>query len=285
MKQLSTKDSQMVARLVRKSGTSFYWAMRRLEPRKRFAIYSVYAFCRIVDDIADTPGDFIMKQNELDLWSRRISNLAAQGSDDVVIRGLHFAHDTFGLDLQDLLAVIEGMKTDSEESVIIANETELALYMDRVACAVGRLCVKIFGISEQNCKPLAKAQGEALQITNILRDLSEDAANNRMYIPLDLLSRHGIQFSTNLEDVLNHPNFPSACLELASQAEQRYAEASLMIKEESRSIARPSIMMLHAYRSVFESLQARGWSDVRRQDKTIGLKKAWIALRYGLMGF
>jgi squalene synthase HpnD len=279
---LSDADVRTLTDAVRGAGTSFYWGMRRLPPDRRAAVFAVYAFCRVVDDIADDPGDPAEKRAALDAWRARIDAVERGAGDDAVTRGLVFARTAFAIRADDLRAVIAGMETDAADSVRIPDDAAFTLYIDRVACAVGRLCVRVFGVSEARGDALAKAQGEALQITNILRDVAEDAARGRVYIPADLLARHGVPDSVGPDALLDHPGLAAARTDLAERAARRFDEAQALIDAEPRAVTRPSRMMLAVYRATFERLRAAGWSDARRTVRLSKVEKALIALRYGL---
>lgn len=280
---ISATDADALDAAVRKAGTSFYWGMRRLSHDRRLAVYAIYAFCRIVDDIADEPGDVDEKRRALAAWRERVGRVENGDGDDAVTRGLVFAHQSYAIDCDDLRAVIDGMETDAAPTVRIADDAAFTLYIDRVACAVGRLCVRVFGVSKAGGAALAKAQGEALQITNILRDVAEDAARERIYIPADLLARHGVPADVSVDALLDHPGLAAARADLAERADRRFAEAQALIDAEPRAVTRPSRMMLAVYHATFDRLRAAGWSDPRRIVRLSKGQKALIALRHGLL--
>lgn len=268
--------------------------MRLLPAEKRRALYAVYAFCRAVDDIADEPGGPAAKRRALDEWRAEIRAAAAESKSarlaartagrpkTLAGRALAAAHARFQFNAADLLAVIDGMETDSAPGVRILNDAELTLYIDRAACAVGRLCVRVFGLPGAPGAELAKAQGEALQLTNILRDIAEDAARGRIYLPASLLARHGVPADIAPEDLPDHPGLRPACRELAERARARFAEAEQLMKGRPRRLTRSARMMLGAYRAAFDLLTRADWADVRRPPRPGGRAKALAALRAGL---
>ncbi len=152
-----------VEAIVRRAGTSFYWAMRRLPAHKRHAMYAIYAFCREVDDIADEGGSEEQKHTELGLWRGEIERLYGDMPRNPIAQALRHPVDSFGLKKEDFRAVIDGMEMDAEANIRIADMDELTLYCDRVACAVGRLSVRVFGLDEELGQRLAYHQGLALQ--------------------------------------------------------------------------------------------------------------------------
>jgi len=268
--------------VVRGARTSFYWAMRLLPVDKRRAMYAIYAFCREVDDIADEAGESSDKRRRLDGWRDEIEKLYAGAPTTPATIALGGPVKDFGLARHDLLEVINGMDMDSGDRVRIADLSELDLYCDRVACAVGRLSNRVFGIDEKRGEIIARALGQALQLTNILRDLREDSERDRLYLPRDLLDRYGI-ITDDPAEVLAHPDLQNVCAELADITERRFAEADEALAGCDRSQMRPAIIMMEIYRRIFHRLLKRGW---RRIDDPVSLSKAeklWVALRHGLL--
>ncbi len=254
---------------VKGAGSSFYWAMRLLSPEKRAAIYAIYAFCREVDDIADEPAPMEDKRARLDVWRKEIDAVYGGAPDSEIGLALAKYVPAYDFAKADFLAVIDGMETDAAEALQLANAEALALYCDRVACAVGRLSIRVFGLDTATGDQLAKALGEALQITNILRDVAEDAARGRVYLPADLLNRHGIQNVAPAE-LIRHPGIEAVCLELAETTATRYREASEILSGCDRKTVRPARIMMHVYRAIFKKLRQRGW---RRLDEPVSISK------------
>jgi phytoene synthase len=267
---------------VNNSGSSFLTAMRFLPSDKRRAMYALYAFCREVDDIADEVGTTDGKRQRLAEWRVEIERLFAGMPGTPTSRALAEVVDHFDLRKADLVALIDGMEMDAAETVRIADEAELALYCDRVACSVGRLSNRIFGVAPETSDVLAKALGEALQMTNILRDLDEDAGRDRLYMPLSLLGAHGITEVADAAGVLLHPRFPEACAAMAHATRQRYAEARSIMARCDRRAVRPAAVMMEVYRAILRGLEARGWRRLDRKVAIPRLLKLWIALRHGV---
>ncbi|MEQ9200516.1 MAG: squalene/phytoene synthase family protein, partial [Rhodospirillales bacterium] len=168
-------DQTIAEEATKASGSSFFFAMRLLPPEKRAAMYAVYAFCRDVDDIADEPGDLADKQIALARWRGWIDDLyQGRRPGHPVARALQQPIAEFDLKQDDFLAVIEGMELDARPDIRIPDREALIDYCDKVACAVGRLSVRVFGMPEDDGLALARAEGLALQLTNILRDVAED---------------------------------------------------------------------------------------------------------------
>src|SRR5580692_7333374 len=168
------EDLDAVEAIVRAAGTSFYHGMRVLPPDRRHAMYAIYAFCRIVDDIADEAGSMEEKRRGLAVWRDNIAALYQERTEGPVTRVLAAAVPLFQLRAEDFVAVIDGMQTDAETDVVAPDMATLDLYCDRVASAVGRLSVRAFGDASPAADQVARALGRALQMTNILRDIAED---------------------------------------------------------------------------------------------------------------
>jgi presqualene diphosphate synthase len=264
------------------AGTSFYMAMRLLPEPRREAMYGIYAFCREVDDIADEENPLPVKQAMLDEWRREIDRVYAGTSTLPLARILAADAKTFDLRREDFLGVIDDMAMDAERDIRAPRLAELDLYCDRVASAVGRLSVRVFGDSSAAADRVAYHLGRALQLTNILRDLAEDAERGRLYLPRDLLVGVGI-IATEPEVVLHHPNLDDACDALADIAEDHFAKARAAMKECSRRAMRPARAMGAVYHAQLVMLRKRGWQRFAEPVKLSKPKKLWIALRYGLI--
>src|SRR4051794_9439854 len=174
--------------------------MRILPTRQRDAMYEIYSFCRQVDDIADSDAPSEERLERLQAWRTDIDTLYA-GNPPRHLAGLAATARTFGLAREDFLAVIDGMQMDAADDIRAPSYATLDLYCDRVASAVGRLSVRVFGMPSGPGQELARHLGRALQLTNILRDLDEDADLGRLYLPREALQRVGID-STEPHDVL-----------------------------------------------------------------------------------
>jgi squalene synthase HpnD len=277
----TTVDREQVEDLVRKAGTSFYWAMRWLPSDKRAAMFAVYAFCRVVDDIADDPGEEAGKRQELNDWRHEIHRAYGGEPYRAITRALLAPIHRYDLRRRDFLDVIDGVEMDAADRVRITDLDQLHLYCDRVACAVGRLSVRIFGLPESLGDPLAGALGEALQLTNILRDIKEDADRDRLYLPADLLAGQGVTGAESAEMVVRHQDVAAVCKRLAALAEQRFAEARAIADRCDRRLVRPARIMMEVYRLTFERLNDRGWQRWAEPVRVSSAEKLWVALRHG----
>src|SRR5437588_988763 len=208
----------------------------RIMPRaQRDAMFEIYAFCRKVDDIADESGPRDIRLDQLRLWRSDIDALY-QGSSVSRARSLASPIKTFKLRREDFQAVIDGMEMDVVANIRAPDWNKLDLYCDRVASAVGRLCVRVFGMEEKAGVILAYHLGRALQLTNILRDIDEDAAIGRLYLPREALQAADIATS-DLPAVLAHARLAEACEQVVARARAHFAEADrIMARCARRSV-------------------------------------------------
>ncbi|NBB68828.1 MAG: presqualene diphosphate synthase HpnD, partial [Alphaproteobacteria bacterium] len=213
----TAEDVAHVDDVVRAAGTSFFWAMRLLPTERRRAMFAVYAFCREVDDLADAEAEAAVKTHALDAWRHEIAALYAGGPRRPTSRALIEPVRDYELERADFEAVIDGMAMDAAGPIVAPLDRDLELYCDRVAAAVGRLCVKIFGAGDDHGRDVAGHLGRAMQLTNILRDLDEDAALGRLYLPREALERHGVPANAPAA-ALAHPGLAPVCDELADRA-------------------------------------------------------------------
>jgi presqualene diphosphate synthase len=264
------------------AGTSFYWAMRLLPEARREGMFAIYAYCREVDDIADSDAPPATKRADLALWRREIDAIYAGKAAQPLSRVLAEVARAYRLRREDFLAVIDGMEMDAAADIRAPSLAELDLYCDRVASAVGRLSVRIFGSDLPAADRVAWALGRALQLTNILRDLAEDAARGRLYLPREYLVEAGID-TTDPGAVLRQPALGVACDRLAALADQRFAEAAAAMRECPRRAMRPAAVMGAVYRAILHRLRQRGWRDLEREVKLPTSLKLWLALRHGLL--
>jgi presqualene diphosphate synthase len=273
-------DLDAVTTLVRAAGTSFYRGMRVLPPDRRLAMYAIYGFCRIVDDIADEPGALPDKCRALDTWRGRVAGLYRGEADGPVTRVLLRAVAVFSLRQADFLAVIDGMQMDAEIEIVAPDLATLEQYCDRVAGAVGRLSVRAFGDPSPAADEVAQALGRALQLTNILRDLHEDAGRGRLYLPREYLDEAGVPHDPRA--ALRSPGLPAVCDRLADLAHQNFRIAAAAMSRCDRRAMRPARLMGATYAAVLARLERRGWQRVEQPAPLPKWQKLWIALRHGL---
>jgi len=261
--------------------SSFYTAMRLLPKERREAMYAVYAFCRAVDDVADDGGPADMRRAELVRWGADIDALYA-GRPAPRVRDLVEPIRRYGLLREDFHAVIDGMAMDAFEDIVAPDEVTLDLYCDRVASAVGRLSVRIFGIPEAEGIALAHHEGRALQLTNILRDIDEDATRGRLYLPREKLRAIGLTDPTP-QAAIDHPRIGEVCAALAEEAEEHYRQTWAIIARCPRKVTKAPRLMAAAYRLYLDAVLARGWAKPRARVKPGKAALIAVALKHGII--
>jgi presqualene diphosphate synthase len=259
-------------------GSSFYAAMRIMPPGQREAMFEIYSFCRAVDDIADDQGPSDVRLRQLEAWRASIDAVYF-GEKRADLTGLAVAVRDFDLDRDDFRAIIDGMETDVRQTIQAPSFVDLDLYCDRVASAVGRLSTRVFRMPAEAGKQLAEHLGRALQLTNILRDLDEDAAMGRLYLPREFLAEAGIT-NTDPASVLSHPALPEVCSRIVALARWRFAEADKIMKAHPRRMVRTPRVMSEAYKSILKALVSRGWTAPRARVRLNKAQLALILLRY-----
>jgi len=257
--------------------SSFYTGMRILPRPQREAMYEIYSFCRAVDDIADDQGPRDGRRAQLQQWRADIDAIY-RGAPPARLAGLAQAVRQFDLAREDFLAIIDGMEMDVVADIRAPDCATLDLYCDRVACAVGRLSVRVFGMERESGRALAHHLGRALQLTNILRDLDEDAEWGRLYLPREALVAAGIA-TTEPAQVLNRPALGEACSAVVATARSEFARADAIMAASPRRVVRAPRIMGKAYRAILEALIVRGFATPRAPVRLPKLKLIFIVLR------
>jgi squalene synthase HpnD len=263
------------------SGSSFYAAMRILPRAQRDAMFQIYSFCRQVDDIADSDGPRPERLAALQQWRDDIDALY-QGRPPERLQDYVSSVRTFGLKREDFLAIIDGMEMDVPQDIRAPDMATLDLYCDRVASAVGRLSVRVFGLPENDGILLAHHLGRALQLTNILRDIDEDAGLGRLYLPREGLLHAGIT-SDDPVKVSADRSLPKVCLPLVERAKSHFEQADAIMNRNSRRVVRAPRIMSKYYRAILELLIARGFAVPRAPVRVNKLAKIAILLRYAII--
>jgi len=265
----------------RASGSSFYAAMRILPRPQREAMFAIYGFCRQVDDIADSASPRAERLKELAAWRADIQALYG-GQTSARTQNLAEPVRSFGLDEADFLSVIDGMEMDVRADIRAPVWNDLDIYCDRVASAVGRLSVKVFGLGAQPGAKLAYHLGRALQLTNILRDLDEDAAAGRLYLPREALERAGIA-ADEPATALASPALDQACAQLVKAARFHFEEAGAIMAACPRHAVRAPRIMGEVYRLMLAQMAARGFAAPRPPVRVSRLRLLWILARYAII--
>ena len=260
------------------SGSSFYAGMRMLPKAEREAMFAIYGFCRAVDDIADDErGDRAGRAAALDRWRRDLDALYAGGDPGQAVLVAE-AVRRFGLDRADFEAVIDGMAMDVARDICWPAMAELDLYCDRVASAVGRLSVRVFGMPPEPGLELAHHLGRALQLTNILRDIDEDAEIGRVYLPAEALSGAGIVLTTP-DEVVADPRIDQAVRPLVARTHDHYRAANAVLAARPAGHLIAPRLMEAVYSKLLKRMEIVGWSPPRQRVKVSKPALLWTVAR------
>ena len=259
------------------SGSSFYYSFLFLPPNRRRAITALYAFCREVDDVVDECQDLQVAATKLAWWRTELDRLYAGQPEHPVTRALKPVLEEFNLPREQLLEIIDGMEMDLQQTRYLDFKA-LSLYCYRVASVVGLLAAEIFGYQDRGTQKYAHDLGMAFQLTNIIRDVGEDARRGRVYLPLDELKR----FEVPVADILNarHSDSFRRLMEFQiERAEQYYAQALGELPASDRKTQRPGLMMAAIYRTLLDEIKSDGCLVLTQRTSLPPLRKMWIAWR------
>jgi phytoene synthase len=263
---------------VARSRTSFGPGMAVLPRERREAMYALYAFCREVDDIADDGLSEEQRHAELAQWRGWIRDLFQHGhSVNAITCALQPAITRFVLQEQDFQDIIDGMAMDAGAPIVAPTMAVLDLYCDRVASAVGRASVRIFGDASADALQVAYHLGRALQLTNILRDIAEDAARGRLYLPQELLVKHSI--AADPATITTAVNLPLLCRELAVKADEHFTAANAAMRRCNQAAMKPARLMRDYYFAIYQRLLKTDWQDMTRRVSLPKWQKLWLATR------
>jgi 15-cis-phytoene synthase len=264
------------------SGSSFYYSFLFLPPRRRRAITALYAYCREVDDVVDEMQDPAVARARLAWWSDEIGRLYAGDPQHPVTRALAPHLSAFDIRRDSLLLVLEGMAMDLQQNRYL-DYAALARYCHNVAGVVGELSAGIFGASQERTYEYARKLGLALQLTNIIRDVGEDARRGRVYLPLDELQRHGVRVADLLEGRYVEGYLPLMRLQ-AQRARSVYAEALAALPAADRPAQRPGLVMAAIYATLLDEIEREDFRVLHQRVALTPLRKLWIAWRTWVAG-
>lgn len=260
-----------------RSGSSFYYSFLFLAPQRRRAITALYAFCREIDDIVDESTDAGLARTRLDWWRGETDRMFEGNAQHPVTRALSPHLQEYGLERRRLIEIIDGMQMDLEQNRYVDFEG-LRLYCHRVAGVVGLLAARIFGARRESTLRYADELGLALQLTNIVRDVGEDARRNRIYLPVEDLERFGV----TVQDILAcRPG--DAFVELmrfqAGRARTHYRQAIAHLEPDEQRAQRPGLIMGAIYMTLLEEIERDGFRVLTHRTSLTPLRKLWIASR------
>jgi phytoene synthase len=264
------------------SGSSFYYAFLFLPPPRRAAITAFYAFCREVDDVADEVSDPGVAATKLAWWRSEVGSAFAGKPSHPTMHALLPHAAAYGIEPAHLLAVIEGCQMDLDQSRYL-DFPNLERYCDLVAGVVGEVAANIFGRSEAATLEYAHRLGLAMQLTNIIRDVGDDARRGRIYLPMSELK----QFEVKAADLLERrysEGFTRLMQFQAARAHRTYDEALARLPEVDRATQKPGLMMANIYRSLLREIEADGFKVLHQRISLTPLRKLWIAMRTNWRG-
>jgi len=259
------------------SGSSFYYSFLFLPPERRRAITALYAFCREVDDVVDEGMDPQVSAAKLAWWRAEVANLFAGKAQHPVTRALEPHLKAFGITAERLGQIIDGMEMDLRQTRYL-DWAGLESYCYRVASVVGLLAAGIFGYRDERTLDYAKNLGIAFQLTNIIRDVGEDARKNRVYLPVEDLQRFGVPAADILQ-AKETPAFRSLMEFQAERARRYYQNAMSALPAQDRRAQRPGLIMAAIYRTLLDEIQRGGFHVLTQRTSLTPLRKFWIAWR------
>jgi phytoene synthase len=264
------------------SGSSFYYAFLFLPPHRRAAITAFYAFCREVDDVVDEVQDLTVAAHKLHWWQTEVNNSFAGNPQHPVMKALIPLAADFGITAQHLQDVIAGCQMDLNQTRYL-DFAGLQRYCHLVAGVVGEVAARIFGQSQAQTTHYAHQLGLAFQLTNIIRDVGEDALRGRIYLPVNELQ----QFNVSAKDILERRDSPAFQALMTFQYERAqglYTQALAALPKEDWRSQKPGLMMASIYRTLLVEIQASGFPVLRQRVALTPLRKFWLAWKMQALG-
>ena len=275
---MTSVDQLNVENIVKKSGSSFYWGMKLLPEIKKRAMFSVYAFCRVVDDIADNSGTIKSKKTKLNDWKKKIDSIYNNNKkNESILKELKTSIETFNLEKRDFISIIDGMLMDVKKKIQFPSKTEFEIYCERVAVAVGYLSIKIFGLSGYEGKKYAYSLGMAFQLTNIVRDFREDLDMGRCYIPLSKLKKYGIKGSLSNLDKTN--KIQEVLQDILKEADKFFKKADKISKNLDKKKIIASELMKQFYKKIHKKMFNKN-IDIEKKVRLNFFDKTFILINF-----
>jgi phytoene synthase len=259
------------------SGSSFYYSFLFLPPERRRAITALYAFCREVDDVVDECHDPQIAATKLVWWRMEVARLYEGTPEHPVTQALQAVLPKFNLPQEQLLEIIDGMEMDLTQTRYLDFKA-LSLYCYRVASVVGLLAAEIFGYEDRKTQKYAHDLGMAFQLTNIIRDVGEDARRGRIYLPIDEMQ----QFDVKAADILNarySDNFRRLMEFQIERAERYYDQAFAQLATSDRRAQRPGLVMAAIYRALLKEIRLEGCQVLTQRTSLTPIRKLWLAVK------
>lgn len=264
------------------SGSSFYYAFLFLPPPRRAAITAFYAFCREVDDVVDDVSDPGVAATKLAWWEQEVGRAYAGNAQHPVMQALMPCTKPYGIEARHLLEVIEGCRMDLQQTRYL-DFAGLARYCHHVAGVVGEVSARIFGQSQDQTTAYAHELGLALQLTNIIRDVGEDALRGRIYLPIEDLQRFGVTAKDLLER-RSGERFLALMRFQAERAHAHYDQALGLLPQADRRAQKPGLMMASIYRTLLREIEHSGFAVLEQRIALTPLRKFWLAWKMQALG-
>jgi phytoene synthase len=264
------------------SGSSFYYSFLFLPPERRRAITALYALCREVDDTVDECTDVQVARTKLVWWRKEIVAMQDGAPTHPVTQALQPHLKTYSIDIKHLLAIVDGMEMDLDQTRYL-DYAGMQRYCWHVASVVGILSASIFGFTRPETLQYAEKLGLAFQLTNIIRDVGEDARMGRIYLPVNELQ----QFNVTAADILNarrSENFVKLMQFQAQRAQKAYDEAFALLPKEDRHAQRPGLIMAAIYRAVLDEIERDGFHVLNQRISLTPIRKLWLAWKTYVRG-
>ena len=274
--------AQYVEQKAAASGSSFYYAFLFLPAPRRAAITAFYAFCREVDDVVDDAVDLGVAATKLAWWSTEVAQAYAGRPSHPVMQALMPHTSTYGIAQHHLQSVIEGCQMDLEQTRYL-DYPNLQRYCHLVAGVVGEVAAAIFGQTQSQTTTYAHTLGQALQLTNIIRDVGEDAQRGRIYLPVNELQRFDVKAHEILKRVPSE-RFQALMAFQAQRAHALYDEAFALLPEADHRSQKPGLMMASIYRSLLREIEAQHFPVLERRVRLTPLRKLWLAWKVQALG-
>ena len=264
------------------SGSSFYYSFLFLPPERRRAITALYAFCREVDDTVDETTDQSVARIKLAWWRNEVALMYSGTPTHPVMLALQPHLQTYDLKQEHLQAIIDGMEMDLDQSRYL-DYPNLKKYCWHVAGVVGILSASIFGVTNPQTLKYAEALGLAFQLTNIIRDVGEDARKGRIYLPINELQQFGVT-AADLLNARHSEKFEALMKFQADRAQTLYDEAFALLPKEDRRAQRPGLMMAAIYRTLLDEIERDGFHVLTQKISLTPLRKLWLAWKTYVRG-
>jgi phytoene synthase len=264
------------------SGSSFYYSFLFLTPERRRAITALYAFCREVDDTVDDCTDESVARIKLEWWRKEIAGMYEGRQSHPVTQALQPHLSVYDLKQEHLQAIIDGMEMDLNQTRYL-DYAALTRYCWHVASVVGILSASIFGVTTPQTLQFAEKLGHAFQLTNIIRDVGEDARKGRIYLPVNELQQFGVT-AADLLNARHSEKFEQLMAFQVARAQQAYDDALELLPKQDRRAQRPGLMMAAIYRTVLNEVQADGYHVLTQRISLTPIRKLWLAWKTYVRG-